>query len=334
MNAISEERREEGMLVWVIADSMMYQYRDYEFIPVSFSGNGSIYIDPGDGSNPPGTNQNVDLTDIYARLEALEAKCRQVTEGSLSDRLNSSKFTASISNFYTTTTYVVGYNPGERTFTYSLNPPSNLSEYTTDAQSIITILEVRVNGQLRTGSWNGNVYSGTYTASPSYTSSGKQSWKVDILYKDSRWRDVDGDNLRTLTATVSKSITFGYRVFYGDTTLEPSEMTWANLSAGTYGKTDIISALPTESSPITFYANTQNLSALGVGRTWVAWPKSWASISQVDIIGPTGDSYAIDFEDGGIINVATTESSTAEYRLWYLRNASGVSGFKYRFFKR
>ena len=328
MEAIPNNRREEGMLVWVISESSLYQYYNSRFIPISFSGSSSTVTPGGDIIIPGGTDhEDVDLSDILRRLDLLESLMGELGQSNAEKKLDSSRYTLSISGFTPSISEtIVGTNISPVSFNWTLSPPSDLGDYEGFVPGqTIEIIEVKVNGQSISGSWSGNSFTGNFRDSSSpitLNSSGTKTWTLSVKYKDHRWESL-GKTARTYSPSSSKSITFGYNIYYGDTSLEPSSMTWEILSQGSYGK-KFATSLPTQSNPLRFRSNTEPL-----GRAWVAWPAAWGR-NNIDIIGPMGESYAVnDFEyKSGNIQI-----NGVEYNLFYLKIASAVSSFEYRFYK-
>ena len=301
-NGIPELRREEGMLVWVISEEKLYQLR-----------NGYWVLFSDTETPPPGGNCNC-REELEPRIAALEAILLKQQQDKLLQQLENSPYTLSITGLQPSgSKYEVGTDVGNLSFNYSLSGPSPVPAMTSAV----------INGATYsnpTGSYSG----GTVNSS---SSGSKTLYDIKVTYFDTRYAQLDAyrdaGGLQK-TATASKNIMFGYKIYCGKTTLEPDNFTWANLSSSTIGTPSIVTGLPAKSSPLTFSYTVHN------GRAWVAYPKAWGQ--NVDIRDSLGQSYAIDFSFKEIsVPVA---GSQVPYYVYYLTDTSDADDFEFNFSKK
>lgn len=301
-NAITPERREEGMLVWVISEEKLYQLR-----------NGYWVLFSDTETPPPGGNCNC-REELEPRIAALEAILLAQQQADLKRQLDNNPYTLSITGLQPSgSKYEVGTDVGNLSFNYSLSGPSPVPAMTSAV----------INGATYsnpTGSYSG----GTVNSS---SSGSKTLYDIKVTYFDTRYAQLDdyrdAGGLQK-TATASKNIMFGYKIYCGKTTLEPDNFTWANLSSSTIGTPSIVTGLPAKSSPLTFSYTVRD------GRAWVAYPKAWGQ--NVDIRDSLGQSYAIDFSFKEIsVPVA---GSQVPYYVYYLTDTSDADDFEFNFSKK
>ena len=303
-NAIPELRREEGMLVWVVSEGKLYQLRNGYWV---LFGNGDI-IGP-----PPETECHC-CDELEPRIAALEAILLAQQQADLKRQLDNNPYTLSISGLQPSSSkYEVGTDVGALSFNYALSGPS----------PIPTMTSAVINGATYTNP-SGRYDGGTVNSS---SSGSKELYNIKVTYFDTRYAQLDAYRAAgglEKTATASKNIMFGYKIYCGMTTLDPENFTWSNLSSSTIGTPSIVTGLPAKSSPLTFSYTTS------MGRAWVAYPKTWGQ--NVDIRDSKGDSYAVDFSFKEIsVPVA---GNSVQYYVYYLTHPSGVTNFEFNFSKR
>jgi uncharacterized protein YjdB len=315
-NAIPPERREEGMMAWVISESKLYRLRSGYWVEVNFGGGSSTpgSGDPDEGTQGPGDGNCRCCEELEPRIAALEAIILAQQQADLKRQLDSNPYTLNISGLHPSgSKYEVGESVENLRFNYALLGPSPIPSM----QSAI------INGAT-ISSPSGSYSGGAVDSSSAGT---KTLYSITVKYFDTRYAQLDqyraaGGLLRE--ATASKNIMFGYKIYCGKTTLDPENFTWSNLSSSTIGTESIVSGLPAKSSPLTFrYSVTR-------GRAWVAYPKAWGQ--NVDIKDSLGQSYAIDFSFKEI-SVPVAGNQVAYY-LYYLTNASDAEDFEFNFSKK
>lgn len=302
-NAIPELRREEGMLVWVVSEEKLYQLRNGYWV---LFGSGDVIVPP------PGECHCCD--ELEPRIAALEAILLAQQQADLKRQLDNNPYTLSISGLQPSSSkYEVGTDVGALSFNYALSGPS----------PIPTMISAVINGATYTNP-SGRYDGGTVNSS---SSGSKELYNIKVTYFDTRYAQLDAYRAAgglEKTATASKNIMFGYKIYCGMTTLDPENFTWSNLSSSTIGTPSIVTGLPAKSSPLTFSYTTS------MGRAWVAYPKAWGQ--NVDIRDSKGDSYAVDFSFKEIsVPVA---GNSVQYYVYYLTHPSGVTNFEFNFFKR
>lgn len=302
-NAIPQERREEGMLAWVISESKLYQLKNGYWVEAKFGG-GTEIIDGG-GCN---------CGDLEERVAYLESILLAQQQADLKRQLDNNPYTLNISGLQPSgSKYEVGTNVGALSFNYALSGPSPIPSM----QSAV------INGATfapPSGSYSG----GTIDSS---SAGSKTLYNISVTYFDTRYAQLDEYKDRgglQKTATASKSIMFGYKIYCGKTTLDPGSFTWANLSSSLIKTSEIVTALPAMSSPLKF-----NYS-VDYGRAWVAYPKIWGT--NVDIRDSKGDSYALDFSFGEI--TVSVAGNNVQYYVYYLTEPSGAINFEFNFSKK
>ena len=348
MYAISSGRREEGMLIWVMADTQLYQYRSGMFIPISFGGNGAITPggnndNPGGGDNPggssdnpgggdlpidPGTGQPVDLSDILRRLSYLEGLHRQQDQANKKADLLRTTASVKLTNVSPTRTeYLVGEDAGELSFTWGLSGLSSA-----EAEPLWAKI-TSISGSTNTYMPNQT----TYSYSPIPNGLGTRTCKIQVHYFDKRFAVLDDyadrGGLERDTLEKSISLTFGYYMYYGSTTLDipnASGDVWSSITTlSNPSKTGIKTSLDT----ISFRYTISN------GRAFVAFPKAFISgttaaqvKNKIDIVDSKGDSYAVNFSLMSI-TVPGINGSSIDYWLYYLTTPSSVDNFLFKFSK-
>ena len=303
-NAIPAARREEGMLVWVISESKMYQLRNGYWVEFSF----------GDGGDGNGNGGECHCGDLEGRVAYLESILLAQQQAELKRQLDNSPYNLTISGLQPSgNKYEVGTNVGTLSFNYGLSGPS----------PIPAMQSALINGATfspASGSYSG----GTINSSSAGT---KELYSISVTYFDTRYAQLDeykDAGGKTRTATASKNIMFGYKIYCGKTTLDPNNFTWSNLSSSVIKTSEIVTGLPAKSSPLTFNYTVDR------GRAWVAYPKSWGQ--NVDIRDSLGQSYAIDFSFKEItVQVA---GNSVQYYVYYLTEPSEATDFEFNFSKK
>ena len=309
-NAIPALRREEGMLVWVISENKLYQLRNGYWIAANLGGNSS-----GEPGTTPIDGGGCNCEELESRIAALEAILLAQQQEEYERQLDNSSHTVTVSGLQPSgSKYEVGTEVGTLSFNYGLSGPVPVPSM----QSAI------INGATyspASGSYSGG-------AVDSSSSGTKTLYNIEIRYFDTRYGQLDkykdaGGKLKS--ATASKNIMFGYKIYCGKTTLGPSDFSWPNLSGSVIGTPAIYTSLPTKSSPLTFSYTITN------GRAWVAYPKAWGQ--NVDIRDSKGDSYAPNFSFKEIsVPVA---GNSVQYYLYYLTYPSTIeSDFEFNFSKK
>lgn len=349
MYAIASSRREEGMLIWVMSDTQLYQYRSGMFVPISFGGNGAITPggnndnpgggndNPGGGNNnpgggdlpiDPGIGQTVDLSDILRRLSYLEGLHRQQDQANKKADLVRTAASVKLTNVSPTRTeYLVGEDAGELSFTWGL---SGLSS--SEAEPLWAKI-TPISGPIVTYMPNQT----SYSYSPIPNTLGTKTCKIQVHYFDKRFAVLDEyadkGGWERDTAEKSISLTFGYYMYYGSTTLDipnASGDVWSSITTlSNPSKTGIKTSLDTISFRYT----------ISSGRAFVAFPKAFISGStpeavknKIDIVDSKGDSYSGQFSLMSI-TVPGVNGSSVDYWLYYLTVPSSVDHFLFKFSK-
>lgn len=302
-NAIPEERREEGMLAWVISESKLYQLKNGYWVEASFGGTTEV-IDGGE----------CHCGDLESRVAYLESILLAQQQAELKRQLDNNPYNLNITGLQPSgSKYEVGTNVGSLSFNYNLSGPSPVPAM----QSAV------INGATfspASGSYSG----GTVNSS---SAGNKELYSISVTYFDTRYAQLDeykDAGGKTRTATSSKNIMFGYKIYCGKTTLSPDNFTWSNLSSSVVKTSDIVTALPAKSSPLTFSYTVRD------GRAWVAYPKSWGQA--VDIRDSKGDSYAVNFSFKEI--TVPVAGNNVQYYVYYLTGISSVTDFEFNFSKK
>lgn len=316
---VPNERREEGMLAWVMTTAELYQLRGFSkttpgsWMRVDFSGNGYNPSDPGDQPQSGGN-----LT------QALEDQLEKLLDDDESGK--------------------------KKVYLYRKTPSSDKIDIGTETQIQYRVgLEDKTDWIKAETTWTGvtsythnpgnKPYSDTTskwsTSTKTITVSSPGTLKVvaKVTYLDTRYAGLTkykSKGGKEVTVEKVDFVYFGRRIYWGDSSIGDSYdvstiTTESNLSnLLRYAHYDIFVNLPTEQDPLVFESSTSK------GRAYIVVPKSWVnSTSSLSLLRIQDEAGYDDYLSTGQF---VTGSLIGNYRVFYLKTAASVDKFIYKFF--